>query len=76
MNERVSVFIDGSNLERAVFNSFNKRVRPECLVEKLTEGRRLIKAYYYEAPLLPEVDRNSFNAQQIFFERLRLIPLF
>jgi len=74
MSERISIFIDGSNLDRAVYNSFNKRVHISSLLKKLTEERRLMKAYYYESPLLPSVNLASFNNQQRFFESLRYEP--
>ena len=75
-DQRASVFIDGSNLDRAVVQCFKRRVSPERLVSKLVGDRRLMKAYYYEAPLLPEVNRESFDKQQLFFERLRINPHF
>jgi len=76
MSERISIFIDGSNLDRAVYDSFGKRVRIESLVKKLTGERRLMRVYYYEAPLLPSVNRRSFDEQQGFFECLRYEPHF
>lgn len=76
MNERVCIFIDGSNLDRSVVGSFGKRVQVESLAAKLATGRRLMKVLYYEAPLLPEVDKASFEAQQRFFQRLRSDPHF
>ncbi len=74
MSDRISIFIDGSNLDRAVYHSFNKRVRIESLAKKLTGERRLMKTYYYESSLLPEVNRAFFDEQQRFFERLRYEP--
>lgn len=76
MNDRVFIFIDGSNLDMATLKSFNKRVSPERLVGKLVGERRLMRINYYESPLLPEVNRKSFDAQQTFFERLRINPFF
>jgi len=49
---------------------------PELLVKKLVGDRRLMRVNYYEAPLLPQVDRKSFDAQQRFFERLRMNAFF
>ena len=76
MSERIYIFIDGSNLDMATKTSFNERVSPELLAQKLTTGRRLMRVNYYEAPLFPEVNRQSFDAQQTFFERLRKNPYF
>jgi uncharacterized LabA/DUF88 family protein len=71
MSDRVYIFIDGSNLDIATIKSFKKRVSPELLAGKLVDGRRLMRVNYYEAPLLPDVNRQSFDAQQTFFQRLR-----
>jgi len=71
MSDRVFIFIDGSNLDMATLHSFRKRVSPELLAEKLASKRRLMRVNYYESPLLPEVNRKSFDDQQTFFERLR-----
>ena len=76
MNDRVYIFIDGSNLEMAVLDSFGKRVLPEPLVKKLVGERRLMGVNYYEAPLLPDVNKQSYNSQQKFFDRLRMNPYF
>ena len=76
MNDRVYVFIDGSNLDMASRKTFQKRVSPELLAHKLVGGRRLMRVNYYEAPLLPDVNRQSFDAQQTFFQRLRKNPYF
>lgn len=74
MDERVSVFIDGSNLDRAVDHVFQKRVSVESLARKLVDDRQLMKIYYYEAPLIIDVNRESFDRQQRFFEGLRRDP--
>lgn len=76
MNDRVFIFMDGSNLDMATKQSFDKRVRPELIAQKLVGERRLMRVNYYEAPLLPDVNRRSFDAQQRFFERLRMNPYF
>jgi len=76
MDDRVFIFIDGSNLDMATKHSFKKRVSPELLARKLAGERRLMKVNYYEAPLLPDVNRASFDAQQRFFEHLRMNPYF
>jgi uncharacterized LabA/DUF88 family protein len=74
--ERVSVFIDGSNLDRATIHSFHRRVSPQVVAKKLVGQRRLMRVYYYEAPLLRRVNATSFESQQAFFERLRTDPHF
>lgn len=75
-DDRVIVFIDGSNLDMATKHCFNKRVMPELLAKKLVADRRLMRVNYYEAPLLQDVNPKSFDAQQRFFERLRMDAFF
>jgi len=76
MDDRVFIFIDGSNLEMAVKGIFKKRVLPEPLALKLVGERRLMRVYYYEAPLLADVNKQSYDKQQKFFDRLRTNPYF
>ena len=76
MNNRGYVFIDGSNVDMAAKASFDRRVSPELLVGKLVGERRLMRANYYESPLLPGVNRETFDKQQRFFEHLRMNPFF
>lgn len=76
MNDRIFIFIDGSNIEIAILNNFKKRVLPEPLAHKLTGERRLMGVNYYESPLLYDVDEKSYNEQQKFFDRLRKNPHF
>jgi len=76
MSDRVYIFIDGSNLDIATVHNYHKRVSPELLALKLTNGRRLMRVNYYEAPLLSDVNRQSFDAQQTFFQHLRRNPYF
>lgn len=76
MNDRIFIFIDGSNIEIAVRNNFNRRVLPEPLARKLTGERKIMGVNYYESPLLPDVDEKSYNEQQKFFDRLRKNPHF
>ena len=73
-NERIFIFIDGSNLDRAVDSSFHRRINVQRLAEKLVAGRRLMKVHYYEAPLLENVNPRSFATQQTFFASLRQNP--
>jgi uncharacterized LabA/DUF88 family protein len=74
-NDRVMVFIDGSNLEMSIKTVFgNQRIDPIKLSKKLSDNRRLMKINYYEAPLWKNVDQHSYENQQRFFEFLRNDP--
>jgi len=81
--ERVAIFIDGSNFYHSVKDTFGL-VHGETenvelfrkLIEFLTEGRILVGAYYYNAPLDRNYDIERYKRQQRFFSKLRRIPGF
>ncbi|HHN46586.1 MAG TPA: NYN domain-containing protein [Planctomycetes bacterium] len=76
--ERVVVFIDGSNFYHAVKDQRGTaRVDFEHLVNSLTEGRRLVRVYYYNAlPKEGEVPEEQYNQQRNFFESINRLPYF
>lgn len=79
-NERVVIFIDGSNLFHAI-RYLNLRIDYQKLVEFLKEDRRLIRAYFYGAvPQEKDVKKNtpeweSLMRQKRFLEELSLMGL-
>lgn len=76
-NNRVMVFIDGSNFEIARKKCFGNRMLDyNKFINKLCGDRRLIKAFYFEAPLLKIVNASSYEGQQGFFKYLRALPYF
>ncbi|MFA5856267.1 MAG: NYN domain-containing protein [Candidatus Pacearchaeota archaeon] len=82
--ERVIIFIDGSNFYHIVKNMYKdkkmKRKMFDFDFEKfsnfLTGKRKLIRTYYYIAPLDKNKDKETYSKQQKFFEKLRNIPNF
>ena len=80
IGEKVMVFIDGSNVYHIIKNLFPDR-KPNNLnfkkfVSYLVGNRRLVRAYYYNAPLDRKKDEDSYIKQQKFFEKIRRIPNF
>jgi uncharacterized LabA/DUF88 family protein len=75
VDNRVIVFIDGSNIEMAVKNNFERRVDPIKLSQKLAGDRPLMRINYYEAPLWSSVDPVSYKQQQDYFLSLKSNPL-
>jgi len=71
-NERVVIVIDGSNF---YFGCKNLMGRASIDFYKfavlITGGRKLIRTYYYNAPLIKNLDEPKYKAQQKFFERLK-----
>jgi len=75
--ERVSIFIDGSNL----YHSLKKlkivnKLNFQKLVNELVKNRELIKVFYYNASLDLGVNSKVYWEQQKFFDVLRKIPKF
>ena len=75
-DERVAIFIDGSNFYHAVKEQRNDvRVDFEFLVDSLVGGRVLFRVFYYNA--LPVDDNNDmYEQQKSFFEKIGALPYF
>lgn len=78
--ERVIIFIDGSNHYNIV-----KRLLPENkpmnfnfdkFIKSIVGKRRLIRTYYYTAPLDMAYDAGGYANQQRFFDKLKRIQNF
>ncbi len=73
--ERVSVFIDGSNL----YHGLKSNKAPTTLnFHKfglhLSNGRKLIRIYYYTAPRDQQAGKEQYQAQQRFLDALHRTP--
>jgi len=71
--DRVAIFIDGSNLYHGLkHEAHSTKLDFGKFIEWLLAGRKLVRTYYYNAPL------NSSDAkakdQQKFFAKLKTIP--
>jgi len=72
--ERVCVFIDGSNFYYGLksLNLNNKKLDFFKLGELLAgKKRKLVRVYYYNAPLDQAMNKEKYKAQQRFFEELK-----
>ena len=68
------VFIDGSNLLFSLIdNQFQSRNFNYSLFvnELVGSNRRLIRAYYYDAPIKQSGNKSKYQSQQKFFDRLK-----
>ncbi|WP_457638012.1 LabA-like NYN domain-containing protein [Oceanithermus sp.] len=72
--ERVAIFIDGSNLYKGLVSVLGAEYRLNFIkfIEALVAGRKLLRAYYYNAPL-PTEDVAS-RAHQSFLNYLKRVP--
>ena len=73
--ERVSIFIDGSNFYYSTVK-IGKKIKFEKLIKELVGDRELINVFYYVAPLDIKTDENKYWKHQRFLEMLNEIPKF
>lgn len=75
MDDRVAIFIDGSNLYHGLRSNFGRYdLNFAEFARKLCSSRRLFRTYYYNA-LQDQAQRpEGYREQQEFFDRLRETP--
>ena len=72
MDERVAIFIDGSNLYHSVQNNFGRHdLNFTEFANKLVAGRKLSRIYYYNMLQDPSQYPDSYREQQDFLEALK-----
>lgn len=75
MDEKVVIFIDGSNFYHGLKSNHGKtKIDFEKLAKKLSHGRRLIRAYYYNTPVNQSEEPTKYKNQQRFFSLLDRVP--
>jgi uncharacterized LabA/DUF88 family protein len=75
MDDRVAIFIDGSNLYHSVKNNFGRHdLNFTELANKLSANRRLFRVYYYNVLQDPAQYPESYREQQDFLDALRKTP--
>ncbi|MBI4296502.1 MAG: NYN domain-containing protein [Chloroflexi bacterium] len=75
MEERVAIFIDGSNLYHALENNFRRHdLNFSAFVAKLCASRRLFRTYYYNVQQDPSQNPEAYRQQQEFLDILRKTP--
>jgi len=74
-NERVMIFIDGSNLYHSL-KGFFKRTDIDIgkLARNLLDRRRLVRIYYYNAKVGLKEEPARYRDQQAFFTSVNAIP--
>ncbi len=75
--ERISIFIDGSNLYHGMKGLFGRTdLNFSAFVDWLISGRKLIRTYYYNSTISAGQDPQRAKDQQRFFASLGQIPYF
>jgi len=78
--EKVIIFIDGSNHYHIIKDMFSTKKSMDFNFEKFVKdiagNKKLIRNYYYTAPLDRKKNEETYIKQQRFFEKLKRIPNF
>jgi len=78
--ERVMIFIDGSNFYHNLKNLFPDKKPFDFSFEKfvifISKNRELLKTNYYNAPLDIIQDKDKYMKQQRFFDKIKRLPNF
>ncbi len=75
MEERVCIYIDGSNLYHGLKGNFQRTdLNFEKLINWLVDGRKLIRTYYYNASIPVKDNPDRAKRQQKFLAGLSKIP--
>ncbi|MBA7693536.1 hypothetical protein ES703_102122 [subsurface metagenome] len=73
--ERVTIYIDGSNLYHSLKAGFSRTdLDFEKFCNKLLGGRHLVRIYYYNVPLDQTKEPERYKDQQKFFLGMRRLP--
>ena len=75
LKERVSIFIDGSNLYHNLRRNHIK-ISFEELIKRLETKREVTDVFYYTAELDPKFNPQKYKDHHEFLERIRKIPRF
>lgn len=74
-SERIAIFIDGSNFYHCMKQELGSaRIDFHEFAKLLAGGRKLVRTYYYNAPVRREDGEERYQAQQKFFDALRRVP--
>jgi len=74
-DDRVAIFIDGSNLYHGLRSSFgHHNISFSEFANKLCGGRRLFRTYYYNVLQDPTQKPDGYREQQEFLDTLRKTP--
>jgi len=75
MDDRVAIFIDGSNLYHGLRSNFGRHnLNFAEFASKLCDSRRLFRTYYYNVLQDPAQRPDSYRDQQEFLDNLRKTP--
>src|SRR3989344_3638879 len=74
-NQRVAIFIDGSNLYHNL-KRFNIKTTFEEIIKKVETRREIVDIFYYTALLDKLIDEESYKEHKRFLDKIKEIPNF
>ncbi|MGD9276906.1 MAG: NYN domain-containing protein [Candidatus Pacearchaeota archaeon] len=75
-NQRVAIFIDGSNLYHGLKSMKIKKIDFQDLINELVGNNKLKKVFYYTARMDKDFDEKRYAKHQNFLKKLSFIPNF
>ena len=73
--ERISIFIDGSNLYHSL-KRYKIKAKFQDIIEILGKGKDVVNIFYYTALLDKSFDEGRYFEHQKFLEKIKKIPNF
>ncbi len=74
-NQRVAIFIDGSNLYHNL-KKFNIKTKFEEIIKRVETKRQIVDIFYYTALLDKSINENKYNEHKRFLDKINKIPNF
>ena len=74
-NQKVAIFIDGSNLYHNL-RRFNIKTKFEEIIKKVETRREVVNVFYYTALLDKSIDEKRYNEHKRFLDNIKKIPNF
>lgn len=73
--EKVTIFIDGSNLYHSFISSFGSpKINIEYFCKKISDDNKIVRINYYTAPLNKIDNPEAYKAQQKFLAKIQKTP--
>lgn len=74
-NQRVAIFIDGSNLYHNL-KRFDIKTKFEDIIKRVETKRKIVDIFYYTALLDKSIDEEKFKEHKRFLDKIKKIPNF
>jgi len=74
-NQRVAIFIDGSNFYHNL-KRYNIKTKFEEIIKKVETKREIVDIFYYTALLDKSIDEKRYDSHKKFLNKIKQIPNF